>query len=37
VVTTSVDGEFQEVPGIVEDVEVESRKTTNTPIDVSSL
>lgn len=37
VITTSVDGEFQEVLGIVEDVEVESRKTTNMPIDISSL
>jgi len=37
VVTTSVDGEFEEVLGIVEDVEVESRKTTNMPIDISSL
>jgi hypothetical protein len=37
VVTTSVDSEFQEVLGIVEDVEVESRKTTNMPIDISSL
>ena len=37
VVATSVDGEFQEVLGIVEDVEVESRKTTNMPIDISAL
>lgn len=37
VVTTSLDGDFQEVLGIVEDVVVESRKTTNQPIDLSSL
>jgi len=37
VVTTSIDGEFQEVLGIVEDVVVESRKTTNVPIDLSLL
>ncbi|MGM0408686.1 MAG: DUF4382 domain-containing protein [Bacteroidota bacterium] len=37
VVTTAIEGEFQEVLGIVEDVVVESRKTTNQPIDLSSL
>ncbi|MFO7852467.1 MAG: DUF4382 domain-containing protein [Bacteroidota bacterium] len=37
VVTTSVDGEFGEVLGIIEDVVVESRKTTNMPIDISAL
>jgi hypothetical protein len=37
VVTTSIDGEFQEVLGIVEDVVVESRKTTSVPIDLSLL
>ncbi|MEA1886843.1 MAG: DUF4382 domain-containing protein [Bacteroidota bacterium] len=37
VVTSSVDGEFEEVLGIVEDVVVESRKTTNMPIDISAL
>ena len=37
VVTSSVDGEFQEVLGIVEDIVVESRKTTNMPIDISDL
>ncbi|OFX85317.1 MAG: hypothetical protein A2W99_14980 [Bacteroidetes bacterium GWF2_33_16] len=37
VVTSSIDGVFQEVLGIVEDVAVESRKTTNQPIDISSL
>ncbi|MFP4488610.1 MAG: DUF4382 domain-containing protein [Bacteroidales bacterium] len=37
VVTTSVDGEFGEILGFVEDVVVESKKTTNTPIDISEL
>ncbi|HAN18275.1 MAG: hypothetical protein A2X13_04775 [Bacteroidetes bacterium GWC2_33_15] len=37
VVATSVDGEFQEVLGIVEDVVVESRITTSQPIDISTL
>lgn len=37
VVATSIEGEFQEVLGIVEDVVVESKKTTNQPIDLSSL
>ncbi|MBI9054952.1 MAG: DUF4382 domain-containing protein [Bacteroidales bacterium] len=37
VVTTSIDGEFQEVLDIVEDVVVESRKTTSVPIDLSLL
>ena len=37
VVTTSVDGEFGEVLGFVEDVVVESKKTTNMPIDISEL
>ena len=37
IVTTSVEGIFQEVLGIVEDVEVESEKTTNTPIDISAF
>lgn len=37
VVATSVDGEFGEVLGFVEDVVVESKKTTNAPIDISEL
>ena len=37
VVVSSIDGEFQEVLGMVEDVTVESRKTTSQPIDLSSL
>ncbi len=37
VVTTVIEGEFQEVLGIVEDVVVESNKTTDEPIDLSSL
>ncbi|MEE4198527.1 MAG: DUF4382 domain-containing protein [Bacteroidales bacterium] len=37
VVTSAIDGEFQQVLGIVEDVVVESRKTTNQPIDIASL
>jgi hypothetical protein len=37
VVTSYIDGEFQEVLGIIEDVVVESRKTTNMPIDISAL
>jgi len=37
VVTSSIDGEFQDVLGIVEDVVVESRKTTNMPIDISDF
>ncbi|HSH53084.1 MAG TPA: hypothetical protein VK982_15270, partial [Bacteroidales bacterium] len=37
IVTSAIEGEFQEVLGIVEDIVVESRKTTNQPIDLSSL
>ena len=37
VVAKYIDGEFQEVIGKVEDVEVESKKTTNQVIDLSSL
>lgn len=37
VITSVIDGVFQEVLGVVEDVVVESRKTTNQPIDISSL
>jgi hypothetical protein len=37
VVATFTEGEFHEVLGIVEDVVVESKKTTNQPIDLSSL
>ena len=37
IITTSVEGEFQEVLGIVEDVVVESKSTTNQPIDISLL
>jgi len=37
VVASYIDGEFQEVLGIIEDVVVESRKTTNVPIDISDL
>lgn len=37
VVTTSIDGEFGQVLGIVEDLAVESNKTTNLTIDLSSL
>ncbi len=37
VVVSSIDGEFQEILGMVEDVTVESRKTTSQPIDLSSL
>jgi len=37
VVTTSIEGEFQEVLGIVEDIVVESDETTNNPIDLSAL
>ncbi len=37
VLTTSVDGEFGDVLGFVEDVVVESKKTTNVPIDISEL
>jgi hypothetical protein len=37
VVTTSFDGNFGEVLGIVEDVVVESHKTTSQPIDISAL
>jgi hypothetical protein len=37
IVTTSIDGEFQEVLGIVEDVIVEEKSTTNQPIDLSLL
>lgn len=37
VITSSIEGEFQEVLGIIEDVLVESRVTTNQPIDLSSF
>lgn len=37
VVVASIEGEFQEVLGIVEDVVVESKKTTNQPIDLAGL
>jgi hypothetical protein len=37
IVTTSFKGEFQEVLGIIEDVVVESKKTTSQPIDISAL
>jgi len=37
IVTSAIDGEFQEVKGIIENVVVESKKTTNQPIDLSSL
>jgi len=37
VIVRSVDGEFQEVLGIVEDIVVESKNTTSQPIDLSSL
>ena len=37
VVTTAIDGEFQEVLGLVEDVVVESKSTTSEPIDISTL
>jgi hypothetical protein len=37
VVVRTLDGQFQEVKGLVEDVVVESKKTTNAPIDLSSL
>ncbi len=37
IVTSSIDGEFQEVLGIVEDVVVEEKSTTNQPIDLSLL
>lgn len=37
VITSSLDGEFQEVLGVVEDIVVESRKTTNETIDLSLL
>lgn len=37
VVTSVLDGVFQEVLGVVEDVVVESRKTTNQPIDILTL
>jgi hypothetical protein len=37
VVTTSIEGEFQEVLGLVEDVEVESKTATNEPIDLSTF
>ncbi|HKL68018.1 MAG TPA: DUF4382 domain-containing protein [Bacteroidales bacterium] len=37
IVTTSIDGEFGEVLGTIEDVLVESKKTTNLPIDISEL
>lgn len=35
VVTTAIEGEFQEVLGTIEDVEVESNSTTTQPIDLS--
>ena len=37
IVTSAIDVEFQEVKGIIENVVVESKKTTNQPIDLSSL
>lgn len=37
VVTSSVNGEYQEVLGVIEDILVESKKTTNQPIDISSI
>ena len=37
VVGSSIDGEFQEVLGIIEDVVVESKETTNQPIDIDTL
>jgi len=37
VVAKNVDGSFDSVLGIVEDVEVDSKKNTNTPIDISEL
>lgn len=37
IVTSAIEGEFQEVLGIVEDVVVESNKATNQLIDLSSL
>jgi len=37
VVVRTLGGQFQEVEGLVEDVVVESKKTTNAPIDLSSL
>jgi hypothetical protein len=37
VVVRTLDGEFREVVGIVEDVTVESKKNTGNPIDLSSL
>ncbi len=37
VVTATVEGEFEEVLGIIEGVEVESKKATNVPIDIDEL
>jgi hypothetical protein len=37
VIVRSLDGEFQEVLGMVEDITVESKNTTSQPIDLSSL
>ncbi|MFC2151851.1 DUF4382 domain-containing protein [Bacteroidota bacterium] len=37
IVTTAIEGEFQEVLGIVADVEVESNTTTTQPIDLSAF
>jgi len=37
VVTSVLDGVFQEVLGVVEDIVVESKKTTSQPIDISTL
>lgn len=37
VVTATVEGEFDEVLGIIEGVEVESKKTTSMPIDIDEL
>jgi len=36
-VVETIDGEFNDVLGIIEDVEVESRETTNEQIDVEDL
>jgi hypothetical protein len=37
VIVSAIEGEFQEVLGIIEDVTVESNTTTNQPIDLSTL
>jgi len=37
VVTSSINGEFQQVLGIVEDVTVESKQTTSQPVDIDTL